>query len=479
METVHAGPPPPKTPGTGPLTEDSMKKQNTPLMTEGPFFKKIVLFAVPVTLTGLLQIIYNTADTAVVGQFAGKTALAAVGSTGSMISLIVNLFTGLSMGAGVLTARMLGAKNAEGAHRAVHTAVGLSLLSGCAICLLGVTFSPTLLKWMQAPPDTIDLSALYVRIYFLGAPGSMVFNFSAAIIRATGDTGRPLKYLAASGAVNVLLNLFTIIVLHWGVAGVAVATVTSQYLTAILAVRRLLKTDGEVRLTPRDIRFSAGELRAILRIGVPAGLQNALFSVSNVIIQSNVNTFGSDAMAGISAGSNFDAYIFTATNGFTQAGMTFISQNVGAKKKENIRPIWRITVLSAGVAAAVLAGLGFLLRNRIVGIFTSDPAVAAVGAERMALIMPFYVFCSLLDVTGGAVRGLGRSFQIMLVSLFGACGIRLLWVFFFLPMHRTLSFLYVSYPLSWGITFAVAVGLFLWLTGEGRIDKIIQEKQTA
>lgn len=445
-------------------------------MTEGPFFKKIVLFAIPVTLTGLLQIVYNTADTAVVGRFAGKTALAAVGSTGSMISLIVNLFTGLSMGAGVLTARMLGARNAEGTRRAVHTAMGLSLLSGFLICGLGVAFSPTLLRWMQAPADTIDLSTLYVRIYFLGAPGSMVFNFGAAIIRATGDTQRPLRYLAASGMVNILLNLFTIIVLHWGVAGVAVATISSQYLTAILAVRRLMSTQEDVRLTLRDVRFARGELAEILRIGVPAGLQNALFSVSNVIIQSNVNSFGSDAMAGISAGSNYDAYIYTATNGFTQAGMTFISQNVGAQKKENIRRIWLISLGSAATAAALFASLGFLLRFRIVGLFTTDEAVKAVGAERMALIMPFYVFCSLLDVTGGAVRGLGKSFQIMLVSLFGACGLRLIWVFFFLPMNRTLQFLYIAYPLSWGITFVVAVGLFLRLTRPQRLDRIIREK---
>ncbi len=445
-------------------------------MTEGPFFKKIVLFAIPVTLTGLLQIVYNTADTAVVGQFAGKTALAAVGSTGSMISLIVNLFTGLSMGAGVLTARMLGAKNTEGVRRAVHTAMGLSLLSGFLVCGIGVAFSPTLLRWMQAPADTIDLSALYVRIYFLGAPASMAFNFGAAIIRATGDTKRPLNYLAVSGLLNILLNLFTIIVLHWGVAGVAVATVSAQYLTAFLAVRRLIKTEEDVRLTLRSVRFYRNELAEILRIGVPAGLQNALFSVSNVIIQSNVNSFGSDAMAGISAGSNFDAYIYTATNGFTQAGMTFISQNVGAQKKENVRKIWLVSLGSAAAAAVLLASLGFALRFRIVGLFTSDAAVKAVGAERMALIMPFYVFCSLLDVTGGAVRGLGKSFQIMLVSLFGACGIRLIWVFFFLPMRRTLQFLYISYPLSWGITFAVAVGLFLWLTAPRRIDGIVREK---
>ncbi len=448
-------------------------------MTEGPFFRKIVFFAVPVTLTGLLQIVYNTADTAVVGQFAGKTALAAVGSTGSMISLIVNLFTGLSMGAGVLTARMLGAKNAEGTSRAVHTAMGLSVLSGVAISVLGVLFSPTLLRWMQAPEDTIKLSTLYVRIYFLGAPGSMAFNFGAAIIRATGDTERPLRYLAASGAVNILLNLFTIIVLGWGVAGVAVATIASQYLTAVLAVRRLTKTDDDTRLTIRNIRFYPGELKQILRIGVPAGLQNALFSVSNVIIQSNVNTFGSDAMAGISAGSNFDAYIFTATNGFTQAAMTFISQNVGAKKKDNVRKIWLLSLGGAAIAAAVLTTLGFLLRGYIVRIFTTDPAVAAVGAERMALIMPFYAFCSLLDVTSGAVRGLGKSFQIMLVSLFGACGIRLVWVFFFLPMRRTLPFLYLSYPISWGVSFAVAAGLFLWLSGGRRLERIMDTAQAS
>ena len=447
-----------------------MQTKQASQMTEGPFLKKIVMFAIPVTLTGLLQIIYNTADTAVVGRFAGKTALAAVGSTGSMISLIVNLFTGLSMGAGVVTARMLGAKNKEGVCRAVHTAMGLSLITGCLVSAIGVAFSPVLLRWMQAPDDTIELSACYVRIYFLGAPGSMVFNFGAAIIRSTGDTKRPLKYLAVSGLLNILLNLFTIIVLHWGVAGVAVATISSQYLTAILAVRGLVKTDGDVRLTIRNIRFSRKELSQILRIGVPAGLQNALFSISNVIIQSNVNTFGSDAMAGISAGSNFDAYIYTATNGFTQAAMTFISQNFGARKKENIRKLWLISLGSAAAAAVLLQTFGFALRFQIVSLFTSDAAVAAIGVERMALIMPFYIFCSLLDVTSGAVRGLGKSFQVMLVSLFGACGLRLAWVFFVLPMNRTLRFLYVSYPLSWGITFAVVSALFLWLSADRRLE---------
>ena len=440
-------------------------------MTEGPFFQKILFFAIPVTLTGLLQIVYNTADTAVVGRFAGKTALAAVGSTGSMIGLIVNLFTGLSMGAGVLTARMLGAKDKDGVQRAVGTAMGLSVLSGLLIAATGILLSPTLLRWMQAPADTIDLSTLYVRIYFLGAPGAMVFNFGAAIIRSTGDTRRPLQYLAASGFLNIALNLFTIVVLHWGVAGVAIATIASQYLTAVLAVHYLTRTTQDIRLNLRRARLFQSELKEILRIGVPAGLQNALFSISNVIIQSNVNSFGSDAMAGISAGSNYDAYIYTATNGFAQAAMTFTSQNVGAKKPENLRRVWLVSVLSASAAAVTLQTVGLLLREPIVSLFSSDRAVIAVGTQRMALIMPFFVFCSLLDVTGGAVRGLGRSFQIMLVSLFGACGLRLLWVFCFLPLRRTLPFLYISYPLSWGVTFLVATGLFLYLTRPKMLEK--------
>lgn len=442
-------------------------------MTQGPFFRKILFFAIPVTLTGLLQIVYNTADTAVVGRFAGKQALAAVGSTGSMIGLIVNLFVGLSMGAGVLTARMLGAKDREGVYHSIHTAMGMSVISGFLIALIGVLFSETLLRWMRAPDDTIALSTLYVRIYFLGAPGSMIYNFGAAIIRATGDTRRPLQYLAASGFVNIALNLFTIVVLHWGVAGVAIATIASQYLTAVLAVRYLAKTQSDVHLDIRHIRFSKAALLEILRIGLPAGLQNALFSISNVIIQSNVNAFGSDAMAGISAGSNYDAYIYTATNGFAQAAMTFISQNVGAGHKENLRRIWRVCVLTSTVAALVLQTVGIVLRVPIVSLFSADGSVIAVGVQRMLLILPFFVFCSLLDVTSGAVRGLGQSFQIMLVSLFGTCVLRLIWVFFFLPMHRTLTFLYIAYPLSWIISFLIASGLFLYLTQPKQADKLL------
>ncbi len=438
-----------------------MKKEYD--MTSGPFMKKLVLFALPVTMTGLLQIVYNTADTVVVGRFAGKEALAAVGSTGSLISLIVNLFVGIAMGAGVLTARHLGAKNNLKVYQDVHTAISLSLISGFIIAAFGISMARILLVRMHAPPDTLPLSVLYVRIYFAGAPGSMLFNFGAAILRSTGDTQRPLKYLAVSGLLNLALNLFTVTVLGMGVAGVGLATIASQYLTAILVTVHLTRTDTAIRLKINKLHLNKPALLEMLRIGLPAGFQNALFSISNVIIQSNVNSFGSAAMAGISAGSNFDSYIYTVTNGFSQAAMTFTSQNIGAKKKENLSKIFRICFITASIAAVILSCAGFIFRESIVGLFSKDPEVIRLGAERMSQIMPFYTFCSLLDVTNGSIRGFGHSFDVMLISLAGTCGLRLLWVFFVLPLDRTLRMLYWAYPISWFATLAAAFILYMVL----------------
>ena len=438
-----------------------MKKEYD--MTSGPFMKKLVLFALPVTMTGLLQIVYNTADTVVVGRFAGKEALAAVGSTGSLISLIVNLFVGIAMGAGVLTARHLGAKNNLKVYQDVHTAISLSIISGFIIAAFGISMARILLVKMNAPPDTLPLSVLYVRIYFAGAPGSMLFNFGAAILRSTGDTQRPLKYLAVSGLLNIALNLFTVTVLGLGVAGVGLATIASQYLTAILVTVHLTRTDTAIRLKINKLHLNKPALLEMLRIGLPAGFQNALFSISNVIIQSNVNSFGSAAMAGISAGSNFDSYIYTVTNGFSQAAMTFTSQNIGAKKKENLGKIFRLCFITASVAAVILSCAGFIFRESIVGIFSKDPEVIRLGAERMEQIMPFYTFCSLLDVVNGSIRGFGHSFDVMLISLAGTCGLRLLWVFFVLPLDRTLRMLYWAYPISWFATLAAAFILYMVL----------------
>ena len=275
-------------------------------MTQGPFFKKIMVFAVPLMFTGLLQLLYHSADIAVVGRFVGKEALAAVGSTGSLVNLFVNLFIGMSMGSGVITAKHIGEKNSGKTHDCVHTAILLSAVSGVFLSVLGFFGSAQMLKLMKVPPDVIELASLYLKLYFLGAPALLIYNFSASVIRATGDTKSPFIILSSTGLVNVLLNLFFVIVLKMGVAGVAIPTVISQALAAVAAVIYLCRLEGDCRLKIKELRFHSAEIKAILRIGIPAGLQNMLFSVSNIIIQSNVNSFGSAAMAGIAAGSNFD-----------------------------------------------------------------------------------------------------------------------------------------------------------------------------
>lgn len=431
-------------------------------MTTGPFLKKIFIFAIPMVLTGLLQLLYNTADVVVVGKFAGKTALAAVGSTGSLINLILNVFIGLSMGSGVMVARYIGAQDDEKIHKCTHTAMCISLCAGFLVAFIGFVFSRDLLILMNAPEDVLDQATLYLKIYFMGAPGSLLYNFGAAVVRATGDTKRPLVILGLTGLVNVALNLFLVIVFHLDVAGVAIATITAQYLSAVCIVWRLMRLDNACRLYLQKLRFHKRALLEILRIGLPAGIQSALFSVSNVIIQSTVNSFGTVAMAGIAAGSNVDGYIFTCTNAVSQTAMNFTSQNIGAKKYENVSKIYRYCLSTAFIASAFLSFIAFLLRDPIVGLFSDEADVIAIGAQRLTLILPFYFFCSLMDVTAGQVRGMGKSVEPMLISLVGACGSRLLWVFLILPLNRTLIMLYWSYPVSWALTFFAQTAFYFY-----------------
>ncbi|MBQ6264224.1 MAG: MATE family efflux transporter [Clostridia bacterium] len=447
-----------------------MTRKNRIDMTQGPFFKKIMVFAVPLMFTGLLQLLYHSADIAVVGRFVGKEALAAVGSTGSLVNLFVNLFIGMSMGSGVITAKHIGERDGKKTHDSVHTALLLSVVSGFVLCVLGFFGSTQMLKLMKVPSDVIDLATLYLRLCFLGAPALLIYNFSASVIRATGDTKSPFIILSTTGLVNVFLNLFFVIVLKMGVAGVAIPTVISQTLAAIAAVIYLCRVEGDCRLKLRELGFNKKELLAIMRIGIPAGLQNILFSVSNIIIQSNVNSFGSAAMAGIAAGSNFDGYIYTCTNAVAQTTMTFTSQNIGAKKYENVGRVYRICLLCAAITAITIETAGFILSEPITGIFTKDPAVAEIAVQRMRFIMPFFVFCSLMDVGGCQLRGMGRSVEPMLISLLLACGLRIIWVFFVLPLNRTLIFLYWSYPLSWGVTFFVLL-LFYFFVKKKLPDK--------
>ncbi|MBR0112776.1 MAG: MATE family efflux transporter [Clostridia bacterium] len=432
-----------------------MKRKNEIDMTCGPFLEKILIFAVPLMFTGLLQLLYHSADIAVVGRFVGKEALAAVGSTGSLVNLFVNLFMGISMGSGVVTARHIGAKDKEKIHNCVHTAMLVALISGVALSVIGVIFCTSMLRIMNVPGDVIELASLYLRLYFLGSPAMLVFNFGASIIRATGDTRKPFIILASTGLINVLLNLFFVIVLHLGVEGVAIPTVISQVLAAVMSTVHLMRLDGDCRFNPKEMKIHRDELRHILGIGIPAGIQNMLFSVSNVIIQSNVNSFGSDAMAGIAAGSNFDGYIYTCTNAIAQTTMTFTSQNVGAKKFDNIGRVYRICLLTATAIGVIIGSVGYTFSAEIISIFTKDPAVAQIAFTRMRFIMPFFFFCSLMDVGGSQLRGMGKSVQPMVISFLGGCGIRLVWVFFILPLNRTLAFLYWSYPISWSATFFV------------------------
>lgn len=437
-----------------------MKKNLTADMTTGPFFKKIILFSIPLIFTGLLQLVYNTADTVIVGRFAGKQALAAVGSTGSLVALILNVFMGLAMGAGVVTAKYIGAGNMQKIKRCTHTAMLLSIVCGIAVGIIGFFASGWMLRLMNVEAEILALSTLYLKIYFLGAPGMLIYNFGAAILRSHGDTQRPLYILFLSGIVNIVLNLILVISVKLGVSGVAIATVVSQYISAALVVVCLLRTDSVIKIHLKELRIHKSELLEIVKIGVPAGIQNSMFSIANVIIQSSVNAFGENAMAGIAAGSNYDSYIYTCTNAFAQTTMTFTSQNVGAEKYENVSKIYGRCLLLTCVVAGGLSCIGYVLRSQIVGIFSDVPEVIAIGAERMQLIMPFYITCSLQDVAAGQIRGLGRSTEPMLVSLIGTCGVRLLWIFVFLPMNRTLMNLFIAYPLSWAITFIAQAALY-------------------
>ncbi len=431
-------------------------------MTNGPFFKKILAFSVPLMMTGVLQLIYNAADSVVVGRFAGAVSLAAVGSTGSVVALIVNLFVGFSTGSGAVVARHIGEEDNRAMHRSVHTTMTLSLICGLIVCAVGVFFSGAILKAMDTPADVLPLSTLYLKIYFMGAPGSLVFNFGASVVRANGDTKRPLAILSLSGLVNVGLNLLLVIVFKMDVAGVAIATITSQYISAVMIVIRLCRLPNACRLSLSRLRLYSEEVKDILRIGFPAGLQSVLFSLSNVIIQSTVNGFGSNAMAGNAAAANADAFIYVCTNSVSQTAMIFTSQNMGAKKYENVTKIYYRCLLFAGGVGIALGILGLCFPTGVISLFSKDASVISYGVSRLKVMMPTYFLCGLMDVAGWQLRGMGCSVEPMILTLIGACGLRILWIYTVFPFRPTLGFLYVSYPVSWILTFLALFILFYY-----------------
>lgn len=446
-----------------------MNKRGMLDMTTGPFFKKILIFSIPLMLTGVLQLIYNAADVMVVGRFAGSDSLAAVGSTSSLVNLIVNLFVGLSTGAGVVTARHIGANLNDRIHKSVHTAMAISVASGFAVAVFGFFMSGKLLELMGTPENVLPLATMYLQIYFLGAPGSLIYNFGASIVRSTGDTKRPLIILSATGLVNVVLNLILVVGFHFNVAGVAIATIVAQYISAVLIVLRLLHLENACRLNFKKVRIYKEELKEIIRIGLPAGLQSSLFSFSNVLIQSTINTFGSVAMAGNTAAQNADAIIYTCTNAFGQASMTFSSQNMGAKKYENLRKVYFMCMGFAFAISVVFGAIGLLFPEEIIGIFTTEADVIELGKQRLYIMMSTYFLCSLMDVSGCQIRGMGKSLEPMIITLIGTCGLRILWLYTGFPLKSVLWNLYISYPISWGITFiAFFICFFVY---EKRIKK--------
>lgn len=421
-------------------------------MTQGPMIPQILAFAGPLMLTGILQLLYNAADVVVVGQFAGAQALAAVGSTGALINLVVNMFTGIATGAGVAVARAYGAGDYRIIQKSVHTAITLALISGFAVLGLGQALCRPLLEWMESPADVIDLTELYLRIYFAGMPAAMLYNFGAAILRAIGDTRRPLYYLTISGLVNVVLNLVLVIVFHMSVAGVAIATVASQVISMALVIICLMRSDGAIHLDVRKLAVDPKVAGEMLRIGLPAGLQGMLFSFSNVLIQSSINSFGSVAMAGNAAASNLEGFAYTAMNSLHQADVTIASQNMGAKKYGRVRrTIWLCLgcVSTIGILMAViLVGFG----EPLLSLYNGDPAVIEFGMLRIRWFMPLYFLCGMMEVVSGQLRGLGYSLMPTIVTSLGVCGLRVLWLETVFVAWPTLEMVYLSYPVSWAIT---------------------------
>ena len=425
-------------------------------MLNGPLVKNIIIYTIPIMLTGILQLLFTAADLVIVGRFRGSGSVAAVGATNSLISLIVNLFMGLSVGAGVTIAHALGAHHQKDAKDAVHTAIPTAAICGVIITIVGLFFSEPLLKLMGNPPDVIEKSTIYLKIYFCGSVGSLLYNFGAAILRAAGDTKSPLIYLTVSGAANVALNVWFVVGLGMDVEGVALATAISQFISAILVLIKLMRREDCCKLQLKHLKISSRPLSKILRIGLPSGIQSSLFSISNVIIQSSVNSFGSTVIAGSSASSSIESFVYTAQNSFSQAAINFVGQNIGARKYDRVIKIFWRCLLLCTVFSLFFGGLTFFFPKPLLGIYITDSVEAiSYGVIRMQIFGFTYFIAGLMDITTGTLRGMGKSVLPMIVSILGVCGFRILWIFtlFEIPRFHTITWLFLSYPISWSIVF--------------------------
>ena len=433
-------------------------------MCNGSILKKMLLFAIPLMCSSMLQLLFNAADIVVVGRFAGDNALAAVGSTTSLINLLTNLFVGLSIGANVLVAQYYGAKKEKDLQETVHTSMLISIYSGVFLTIIGIVAVRQILTWMSAPPGVLDLAVIYLRVYFLGMTSTMIYNFGSAILRAVGDTKRPLYYLLFAGVINVVLNLIFIVFFHMGVAGVAAATAISQTISAFLVVKCLIKEQGGIHLELKELRIAKDKLLRIMQIGLPAGFQGTVFSLSNVVLQSAINSFGAVAVAGNSAAANIEGFIYMGMNAFYQATISFTSQNYGAKQYKRIYKILLVGELYAIIVGVVFGNLAVIFGEGLLGIYTKSPEAIAAGMLRLSMICAPYALCGMMDVLVGALRGIGYSIMPMIVSLIGACGLRLLWIatVFQIPEYHTQGTIYMSYPITWTVTITVHVICFVF-----------------
>lgn len=435
-------------------------------MCEGPLLKKIILYAVPVVLTGVLQLLFNAVDLIIVGRFAGSLCLAAVGATGSIINLIVNLFIGLSIGAGVLVAQGIGAGSYENVYKTVHTAVPSAVIGGAGLTVIGVSCSRLFLEWMGTSPDVIDMSVSYMRIYFCGMIVSMVYNFGASILRAAGDIKSPLIFLSAAGVLNVILNVVFVVGFKMNVSGVALATVISQTLSAVLIIFALSRREDACRLYFKELKISKPHLKGMIKIGLPAGIQSSLFSISNVLIQSSINSFGSVVMSGNAASANIEGFVYVSMNALQQTATNFTGQNYGAKLYKRIDRIVLICLACVSVVGLGLGNFCVLFSRKLLGIYITDSVEALeIGVLRMAYIAAPYFLDGIMEVMTGALRGMGRSALPMAVTIAGVCVFRVVWIFtvFSVPRFHTLEVLYISYPISWTITFLVELIAYLAL----------------
>ena len=449
-------------------------------MCNGSIMDKLISFSLPLMLSGILQLMFNAVDIVVVGRFSGSQALAAVGSTTALINIFTNLFIGISLGANVLAARFYASGKEKEMSETVHTAITLALISGIIMAVVGLLLAKGALRLMGTPSDVIELSTLYMRIYFCGMPFFMLYNYGAAILRAVGDTKRPLVFLIISGVANAGLNMILVIIFHMGVAGVGIGTVISQLISCVLVLRCLYKSEGCYQLRFSKLRIQKVYLRQIFQVGIPAGIQSTVINFSNALLQSSVNSFGSTAMAGYTAANNILGFLYASVNAVTQACMSFTSQNYGVGKYKRMDRVLINCLILSVVISGVLGCGSYAFGTEILKVYTEDPKVIQCGLEILSMTTVTYFLCGIMDLFPGALRGMGRSGVPMILSIIGTVGTRIVWIFMLFPQHRSLKFLFISYPASWLFTIVMQVICFYFVRkqvhAKGR-ERMMREAQ--